>query len=68
MTTKGRTLIDLGRRFHENLPDRIRQYLNDRGIPDELIDRHLLGWNGWRITMPIFNRDGNLVTRVRLDR
>ncbi len=23
--------------FHENLPDRIREYLNDRGIPDGII-------------------------------
>jgi hypothetical protein len=52
MTTKGRTLIDLARRFHENLPE-IRQYLNGRGIPDEMIDLNLLGRNGWRITIPI---------------
>jgi DNA primase len=61
MTTKGRTLNDVARKFHENLPERIRGYLNARGIPDEMIDLNLIGWNGWRITIPIFNRDGELV-------
>jgi len=60
MATKGRNLIELAREFHENLPERIRQYLNGRGIPDEMTDLNLIGWNGWRITIPIFNRDGEL--------
>jgi DNA primase len=47
-------------RYHEALPDRIRQYLNQRGIPDTLIDLHVLGWNGRRITIPIFNSKGEL--------
>jgi DNA primase len=59
MTTQN--LINLARKFHKDLPDRIRQYLNGRGIPDEMIDLNLIGWNGWRITIPIFNRDGELV-------
>ena len=54
-------LNDLARRFHRELPERIRAYLNARGIPDEMIDLNLIGWNGWRITIPIFNRDGELV-------
>src|SRR5262249_29251751 len=54
-------LADLARKFHNDLPERIRQYLNGRGIPDEMIDLNLIGWNGWRITIPIFNRDGELV-------
>jgi hypothetical protein len=29
---------------------------DERGISDLLIDFHLLGWNGQRITIPIFNR------------
>jgi DNA primase len=45
-------------RYHENLPVRIRQYLNVRGIPDAIIDKHLLGWNGQRITIPITDREG----------
>ncbi|MGH7484907.1 MAG: CHC2 zinc finger domain-containing protein, partial [bacterium] len=28
------------------------------GIPGPVSDSHLLGWNGWRITIPIFNREG----------
>ncbi len=44
--------------FHEELPDRIREYLNKRGIPDGIISRYRLGWNGQRITIPITNRDG----------
>src|SRR5215813_9119759 len=51
-------LLDLAKKYHENSPDRVYEYLNSRGIPDVLIDFHLLGWNGWRITIPIFNRDG----------
>src|SRR6266478_7182818 len=53
-------LMDLARKFHRDLPDRIRQYLNARGIPDEMIDLNLIGWNGWRITIPIYNREGKL--------
>jgi DNA primase len=61
MTNENRDLTALARKFHENLPDRIRQYLNGRGILDEMIDLNLIGWNGWRITIPIYNRDGELV-------
>ena len=59
MTTQN--LTSLAQRWHNDLPVRIRKYLNDRGIPDEMIDLNLLGWNGWRITIPIFNREGELV-------
>src|SRR5437879_5979357 len=46
---------------HRNLPPRIRQYLRDkRGISDAITDLRLLGWNGSRITIPIFNRQGEL--------
>jgi len=48
--------------YHRRLPDRIRNYLNDeRGISDEVIHSSLLGWNGQRITIPIFDRERNLV-------
>ncbi len=49
-------LHDLALHYHRQLPDRIRHYLNARGIPDELIHRHFLGWSG-RITIPIPNRN-----------
>src|ERR1035438_9657459 len=45
-------------RSHENLAPRLRRYLNERGICDEVIDKHLLGWNGQRITIPITDREG----------
>jgi hypothetical protein len=36
---------------------RLREYLRQaRGLSDPVIDRHLLGWNGSRITIPIFDR------------
>jgi DNA primase len=53
MMNNNRNLMELARKFHGDLPDRIRQYLNGRGISDEMIEKHLLGWNGWRITIPI---------------
>jgi DNA primase len=49
---------ELATRYHAELPTRIREYLNARGIPDQIIDRHLLGWSGRRISIPIFNREG----------
>lgn len=42
---------------HQRLPERLWKYLNNRGIPDALIHKYLLGWNGQRITIPIPNRD-----------
>lgn len=48
--------------YHRALPGRIRAYLNARGIPDPVIDLHHLGWDGGRITIPIFNRDGTVVS------
>lgn len=51
-------LIDDAQRYHAQLTDRIRQYLNGRGIDDATIDRFLIGWSGWRITIPIYDREG----------
>ena len=48
------------RREEQPLPARIRVYLHARGIPDPMIDTHLLGWNGRRITIPISDRDGEV--------
>jgi DNA primase len=53
-------LLALTDRYHEALPPRLRAYLNGRGITDETIDLHRLGWNGKRITIPIFDRHGTL--------
>jgi DNA primase len=46
--------------YHQRLPERLWHYLNARGIPDELVHRHLLGWNGRRITIPIKGRDAKI--------
>jgi len=53
-------LLELATLYHDALPRRIRDYLNCRGIPDAVIKLHLLGWNGERITIPIFDREGRL--------
>jgi DNA primase len=58
---KARDLLTLATNYHRALPIRIRHYLNARGISDMVIDFYLLGWNGWRITIPIFNCDGDLM-------
>ncbi len=60
MTNQKHDLMDLARKFHYDLPDRIRQYLNARGISDDQIEKHLLGWNGWRITIPVFAGHGKI--------
>lgn len=54
-------LIDVAIQYHEALPARIRKYLNARGIPDEVVNANIIGWNGWRITIPIYNRQGEVV-------
>lgn len=46
--------------YHLALTDRIRKYLNTRGIPDMQIDMHLLGWTGRRIAIPIYDANGAL--------
>ena len=53
-------LLEPAIEFHNELPARIREYLNTRGIPNLLINFHLLGWNGQRITIPILNREGGI--------
>src|SRR2546427_7528363 len=41
------------------LPAHVREYLQQvRGISTEIVDWHLLGWNGSRITIPILDRAG----------
>lgn len=53
-------LLDQAIAFHRALPDQIRRYLNERGIPDATIDEYLLGWDGTWITIPIRNREGTI--------
>jgi len=51
-------LFHLAAQYHRALPERLRTYLNSRGIPDAIVDRYFLGWNGSRITIPVFNEKG----------
>lgn len=50
---------------HLALPNHIRNYLNDRGITDELIADNKLGWGNfygkWWITIPITDKDGKYI-------
>jgi DNA primase len=53
--------LDLAREYHRNLPPHVQDYLQRvRGISREVVDLHLLGWNGSRVTIPIFDREGKL--------
>jgi len=56
--TSATDLRDEALAYHQRLPQRLWKYLNARGIPDALIHKHLLGWNGQRITIPVPDRDG----------
>jgi len=58
--TNNTDLREYALHYHRLMTDRIRHFLNARGIPDELIHRHLLGWSGGRITIPIPNRNGEI--------
>lgn len=62
VTGMPQSLVDLAQHYHTTLNDRIRAYLHARGLTDEVIDHFLLGWSGWRITIPITNRDGDVVS------
>lgn len=56
---------DIAERYHRFMPDEIRQYIKGRGVPATFIDRQLLGWNGERVTIPIFGRSLNEVRGFR---
>lgn len=63
--TTNHNLLDTALQYHDALSARIRRYLNGRGIPDEIISTNIIGWNGWRITIPVYNQQGE-VTLFRL--
>jgi DNA primase len=61
-------LFDQALAYHRALPDRIRVYLSDRGIPDAVIDTHLLGWTGRWISIPIPDQEGSIASfKLRRD-
>jgi hypothetical protein len=43
------------------LPINIKQWLNNRGIIDEVIAAHKIDWNGSQIVIPIFDINGNFI-------
>jgi DNA primase len=55
------SLRDRAEFYHRQLPQAMRRYLNSRGIPDTLIERYTLGWDGKAITIPIEDRNGKVV-------
>jgi DNA primase len=47
---------DIAERYHRCLPEEVRSYLKGRGIPATVIDCRRLGWDGKRITIPVYGR------------
>lgn len=54
------SLRDRAEFYHRQLPQTMRRYLNSRGIPDTVIERYTLGWNGKAITIPVEDRTGKV--------
>lgn len=52
---------EIAERYHRALPEAIRTYLKGRGIPSTVVERQLLGWNGKRITIPVFGREREIL-------
>ncbi len=48
---------ELVEQYHKALPERIRTYLNQRCLTNEIIDRFKIGWTGTAISIPIYNKD-----------
>ena len=40
------------------IPNRIKQYLNDRGLSDEILILNEISWDGTKIVIPIFDING----------
>ncbi|HLM84191.1 MAG TPA: hypothetical protein VK254_03205, partial [Candidatus Bathyarchaeia archaeon] len=71
---KPKTIVDLALidECHGRLPFRIKQYLNDRGITDEIIKEEKIGfgefYGKWRITIPVKDKNGGyLFLKLRRD-
>lgn len=56
---------DIAERYNRFMPDEVRQFLKGRGIPATLIKRQLLGWDGRRITIPVFGKNTREVLGLR---
>ena len=65
-TKKKRESLDAkAERWHKDLPEEMRHYFNMRGINDESIEKHKLGYGEYNnkhwLTIPIFDKDGKVV-------
>lgn len=58
---KKNNLNQLVEKYHRQLPERIRKWLKERRLSDEIINRFKVGWNGKTITIPIYNKDRDFV-------
>ena len=47
--------------YHQKLPKRLWRYFRSQGFSDEFVHRHLLGWDGKRITVPVFDPERELL-------
>lgn len=47
-------------KYHRKLPKRLWRYLRDQGFSNDLIHRKLLGYDGTRITVPVFDHEREL--------
>lgn len=52
---------ELAEKYHQDLPEKMRVWLNtERGLREEVISRFKLGWDGRALTIPIYNKDGQV--------
>lgn len=47
--------------YHRNLPPDLWFDLENQGIPGAVIHSRLIGWDGERVTIPVFSRDRKLL-------
>lgn len=61
----------LVQKCHDNLPEHIRKYLNERGIIDGVIDSYKIGYSTFYgknyITIPVMDNDGYKFFKLRQD-
>lgn len=47
----------------DRVPHRVREWLNRRGISNNIIERYQIGWDGHRIVIPVFDQDHSILFR-----
>ena len=52
---------ELVAKYHNDLSERIRAYLNRRCIPNQTIDKFKIGWSGSSIIIPIYDKRGEYI-------